>query len=176
MDAIAVLLDAAARPQDAARTVLRGLEAEVLNTLVPGPSSRGSSIAWLVWHAARQQDAQVAHLAGVAQVWMSGGWGERLGIQRGEAATGFGDTPDQVAAVQVSDPHELLAYVQAVTDATLGYLRTLDEAALDDVVDTSWEPPVTRGVRIISTIDDATAHLGQAAYVRGLLTSWSIGY
>ena len=46
----------------------------------------------------------------------------------------------------------------------------------DDVVDTNWTPHVTRGVRLISIIDDAVAHLGQAAYVRGLVDGWSIGY
>lgn len=176
MDAIALLIDAIGRPLDAARTVLRGLDAGSLNTQVPGPVSRGNSIAWLVWHAARQQDAQVAQLAGTDQVWVSGGWAERLHIMRGAGATGFGDTTEQVAALHVTDPAELLAYVQAVTDASIAHLRGLGDAALDDIVDRSWEPPVTRGVRIVSVIDDATAHIGQAAYVRGLLTQWSIGY
>ena len=40
---------------------------------------------------------------------------------------------------------------------------------LDRVVDRRWDPPVTLGVRLVSVADDSLQHLGQAAYVRGLL-------
>ncbi|MBA3310924.1 MAG: DUF664 domain-containing protein, partial [Nocardioidaceae bacterium] len=36
------------------------------------------------------------------------------------------------------------------------------------VVDASWDPPVTVGVRLVSLLSDCLQHLGQAAYVRGL--------
>ena len=32
-----------------------------------------------------------------------------------------------------------------------------------------WDPPVTLGVRLAGVYDDDTQHVGQAAYVRGLL-------
>jgi hypothetical protein len=38
-------------------------------------------------------------------------------------------------------------------------------------VDTSWDPPVTLGVRLISVISDDLQHVGQAAYLRGLLAA-----
>ena len=173
MDHTDVLTDAARRPVDAAARVLRGISP---GTLHARPAGRGSSIAWLVWHAARQQDAQVSALAGAEQIWVSGAWAGRLGVHRGPDEIGFGDTPERVAALRIEDPDMLLAYLTAVTDATQAYLRSLTPTALDDVVDTSWDPPVTRGARLISVIDDAVAHLGQAEYARGLLTRWSIGY
>jgi Protein of unknown function (DUF664) len=37
------------------------------------------------------------------------------------------------------------------------------------VVDTRWDPPVTLGVRLISVISDDLQHVGQAAFVRGIL-------
>ena len=40
---------------------------------------------------------------------------------------------------------------------------------LDRVVDRNWDPPVTMGVRLVSIADDCLQHIGQAAYVRGLL-------
>ena len=40
---------------------------------------------------------------------------------------------------------------------------------LDRVVDERWDPPVTLGVRLVSVVNDDAQHLGQAAYVRGLL-------
>ena len=47
--------------------------------------------------------------------------------------------------------------------------KTVTEADLDRVVDERWDPPVTLGVRLVSVVNDDAQHLGQAAYVRGLL-------
>lgn len=173
MDHTDVLTDAARRPVDAATHVLRGISHETLHAR---PAGRGNSIAWLVWHAARQMDAQLADLTGTDQVWSVGGWATRLGIPRGPEAVGFGDTPDEVAGLRVDDPGLLLDYFRAVVDAFVASLAGSSAADLDVVVDTSWDPPVTRGVRLVSLIDDAVAHLGQAAYARGLVEGWSIGF
>jgi len=40
------------------------------------------------------------------------------------------------------------------------------------VVDESWHPPVTLGVRLVSIISDDLQHAGQAAYLRGIITRW----
>jgi hypothetical protein len=37
------------------------------------------------------------------------------------------------------------------------------------VVDESWDPPVTLAVRLVSVISDDLQHVGQAAFVRGVL-------
>lgn len=173
MDHTDVLIDAAGRPLDSAEQALRGISRESLHAR---PAGRGSSIAWLVWHAARQMDAQLAHLAGTAQVWSEGGWAERLGIPRGPKAIGFGDTPDDVAALVVDDPGLLLEYLRTVVATLVGHVEGLSASDLDDIIDTRWDPPVTRGVRLVSIIDDAVAHVAQAAYARGLVEDWRIGY
>jgi hypothetical protein len=36
-------------------------------------------------------------------------------------------------------------------------------------VDRRWDPPVTLGVRLVSILGDDLEHVGQAAYVRGIL-------
>ena len=36
------------------------------------------------------------------------------------------------------------------------------------VIDDAWDPPVTRGVRLVSVVDDDIQHAGQAAYLAGL--------
>jgi hypothetical protein len=48
-------------------------------------------------------------------------------------------------------------------------LQDLVPSDLDRIVDRSWDPPVTMGVRLVSIADDGLQHAGQAAYVRGLL-------
>jgi hypothetical protein len=50
-----------------------------------------------------------------------------------------------------------------------GYGHRLVDADLDRVVDRSWDPPVTLGVRLVSVIADDLQHAGQAAFVRGIL-------
>jgi hypothetical protein len=62
----------------------------------------------------------------------------------------------------------LLEYYDAVHRQTVEFVRTLVDEDLDRVVDTRWNPPVTLGVRLVSTIADCLQHAGQAAYAKGL--------
>ena len=61
------------------------------------------------------------------------------------------------------------AYLDAVQARTVEWLQGLGAGDLDEIVDRRWDPPVTLGVRLVSVADDSLQHLGQAAYVRGLL-------
>jgi len=63
----------------------------------------------------------------------------------------------------------LAGYVAAVGERTHAYVATLEPDDLDRVVDTRWDPPVTLGVRLVSVVNEVNQHVGQAAYLRGLL-------
>ena len=77
-----------------------------------------NSIAWLVWHAARVQDAQVADVAGLDQVWTTLGWVERFDLDLDPADHGYGHTSEQVGQVRASA--DLLAgYLEAVHEQTV---------------------------------------------------------
>jgi hypothetical protein len=130
--------------------------------------SEANSIAWLVWHLTRIQDDHVAGVAGTPQVWTSEGWAERLGLDFDPADTGYGHGSDEVASVQ-ADAESLTGYFDAVHAVTLRFVRSLRDGDLDRVVDERWDPPVTLGVRLVSVIADNLEHVGQAAYVRGVL-------
>ena len=65
----------------------------------------------------------------------------------------------------------LLDYLDVVQARTTEMIEGLAPDDLDRVVDRRWDPPVTLGVRLVSVADDCLQHLGQAAYVRGLLGS-----
>ncbi len=158
---------------DGARQVLDAITSETANQM---PDQVHSSITWLIWHAARQMDAQLARLSGGTQVWHEDGWVSRFSLDRPGDAMGFGDKPEEVAKVRVSDPALLSGYLGAVVDALVAYVRRLSESDLDDVIGHFGGEPVTRGVRIVSMIDDAVAHVAQAAYLRGLLENWRVGY
>lgn len=168
MDVRTLLDDGFSRSLDAFEQTLDGIDVTVLNTM---PGGDHNSIAWLAWHAGRQADVQIADLSGGQQVWSAGGWVSRFGLDLPADAMGYGQSIEDVAKVQVHDPGLLVAYLREVIQTARDYVRTLDESDLDAVIDDSWDPPVTRGVRLISIIDDGSQHAGQAAYVRGLLQS-----
>jgi uncharacterized damage-inducible protein DinB len=127
-----------------------------------------NSIAWLVWHLTRVQDDHVCAVAQTEQAWTSQGWAERFALPFGRLATGYEHSSSEVAAVRVS-AELLTGYHDAVYEATSRYVRTLDDTDLPRVVDESWDPPVTLAVRLISVISDDLQHVGQAAFIRGLL-------
>jgi hypothetical protein len=63
----------------------------------------------------------------------------------------------------------LAGYLAAVRERTRAWVATLEPADLDRVVDTRWDPPVTLGVRLVSVVNEVNQHVGQVAYLRGLL-------
>ena len=138
-----------------------GIVFGVLDGLTPAranwrPDGAGNSITWLLWHLSRGQDEQVADVAA------------RFGFALDPADHGYGHSSEQVDAVRVDSLELLREYHDAVLAQSRGYVRGLDAAALDRVVDSRWDPPVTLGVRLVSILDDSVQHGGQAAYVRGL--------
>ena len=73
--------------------------------------------------------------------------------------------------IQDDDVAGLHRIEQAWTEGekTVAYLPTLSDADLERVIDPSWDPPVTVGIRLVSVIADDLQHVGQAAYVRGVV-------
>ncbi|MCX5383840.1 DUF664 domain-containing protein [Streptomyces sp. NBC_00083] len=166
MNTAEVVTDAFGRVQEEVHAAVEGLSAE---DLAFRPDGGANSIGWLVWHLTRVQDDHIADAAGRDQVWTGEGWADRFGLTLGDEETGYGHTAEQVAAVKDVSAEQLRGYYDAVHERTLAFVKGLDDAALDRVVDERWTPHVTLGVRLISVIGDDLQHAGQAAYVRGLL-------
>ncbi|MER5888846.1 DUF664 domain-containing protein [Streptomyces sp. NPDC001941] len=166
MDIAELLTDAFGRVREEAGAAVEGLTP---GQLAHRPDESANSIGWLVWHLTRVQDDHVADAAGLEQVWTAQGWYDRFGLQLEPGETGYGHGAAQVAAVRDVTAEQLLGYLDAVHEQTLSFVRTLDDAALDRVVDEDWTPHVTLGVRLVSVVSDDLQHAGQAAYARGLL-------
>jgi hypothetical protein len=166
MTSAELLVDAVGRIRQVVHRVVKDLTAEQLGARV---DPEANSIAWLVWHLTRIQDDHVAEVAGVEQVWTSQGWVKRFGLPFDPDDTGYGHQADEVAAVQVASGELLVGYYDAAHQQTIGYLQRLTDAELARVVDRSWDPPVTLGVRLVSVLADGLQHAGQAAFVRGIL-------
>ncbi|HJQ01467.1 MAG TPA: DUF664 domain-containing protein [Jatrophihabitans sp.] len=165
--AVADLLgDAFSRVHQVVTSTVDGLSTEQLRHR---PGREANSIGWLIWHLTRIQDDHVAEAAGLDQVWTGQGFYERFALPFDTTATGYGQSPDEVAAVRVS-AELLIAYHDAVYRQTSRFVAGLTDAELARIVDERWDPPVTLGVRLVSVLSDDLQHAGQAAYLRGQLS------
>jgi len=162
-----ILTDAFERVQHAVHGALDGLTDDQLAARI---TPDANTIAWLVWHLTRIQDDHVADVAGTEQLYTARGWNAKFALPFDDDATGYGFTTADVGAVRAS-ASLLKDYYDAVHANTVGYIATLRDADLDRIVDTSWDPPVTLAVRLVSVVEDDLQHAGQAAYARGILTT-----
>jgi hypothetical protein len=159
-----LLSEAFGRISAVVHSALTGASIEVLTFRVdPG----ANTMAWLIWHLTRVQDGHVAELLDEEQVWTAGGWVDRFDLPFDPEATGYRQSAGDVGAVR-ADADLLAGYYDAVHIRTIDYLRTLTESDFARIVDTSWDPPVTLAVRLVSILSDDLQHAGQASYVRGL--------
>lgn len=136
-----MLIDILSRSRERFDRALDGVTVEQANTQpTPELAPRVDSLTWLAWHTAREIDTQ-----------------------------DWRHTPEEAAQVVVGDLDTLVAYLDDAYALAAAYLRGLTPQVLDEVIDRSWDPPVTRAVRLASIIDDAAQHSGQAVYTRRLL-------
>ncbi|MFF6862302.1 mycothiol transferase [Streptomyces ardesiacus] len=163
-----ILIEGYGRIQEEVHAAVEGLDPDGLNAC---PAAGANSVAWLVWHLTRVQDDHVADAFGLDQVWLSGEWEKRFGLGLPRDDTGYGHSSAKVAKVRVDSAGLLTGYYDAVHEQTLRALRSLTAQDLERVVDDNWDPPVTLAVRLVSVLSDDLQHVGQAAYVRGLVRS-----
>jgi hypothetical protein len=161
-----LLVDAFSRIRGTATSAVAGLNREQLEARIdPG----ANTIAWLLWHLARGQDAQIADVAGSDQVWIADGWADRFALPFPATATGYGHSAEEVAAVKGVSGELLVGYLDAVCDRSTRYVTSLSDTDLERIVDERWDPPVTLSARLVSIISDNLQHAGQAALIRGSL-------
>jgi Protein of unknown function (DUF664) len=163
-----LLIDGFGRIRENVADVLDGLTPEQLTYRIDPDAN---PVSWLVWHLTRVQDDHVAAAFGVPQVWSADGWAGRFGLPTGMMDHGYGHTSNRVASVAAATAASGLLgeYHEATYAQTVKLVSEVRDADLDRVVDTRWTPPVTLGVRLVSVLDDDMQHVGQAAFVRGVV-------
>lgn len=159
-------IDTLKRAQERLEETLEQMTVEEANTM-PAPLIK--SVTWLFWHTARELDMQISDLKGTESLWLTAGWSEKFDLDLPDDTEEWHHTPEEAAKVVVKDKQLLSDYLSASVDFTIEYLENMDEESLDEVIDENWTPPVTRQVRIVSVIDDAVMHSGQAVYTRRLV-------
>lgn len=169
MSSAELLTDAFGRIRETVLAVMEGLTPDqIARRLDPD----ANSIGWLVWHLTRVQDDHIAAAFGVSQVWSDGAWAARFGLPADTMEIGYGHSPEQVGAVTAkvaATPELLTEYHEATQALTAKHVPAIKDADLSRVVDRSWNPPVTLGVRLVSVVNDGTQHAGQAAFIKGIL-------
>jgi hypothetical protein len=168
MTSAGLLVDAFGRIRETVTDTVYGLNHAQLAYRV---TADANPVSWLVWHLTRVQDDHVADAFGVPQVWSAQGWAERFGLPASSTEIGYGHSSAQVAAVggAITSAELLTDYHEATYEQTVKLVSGITDDDLERVVDTSWHPPVTLGVRLVSVINDDLQHVGQAAYLRGIL-------
>ena len=160
-----VLTDSFDRISENVQRVVGRLSDEQLAARVaPG----ANTVAWLVWHLTRVMDDHVAAPRATSRCGPGTAGRRRSPCPSTTARPATGSTDEDVASVRVA-AELLLGYHQAVQAYVHGVVDTLTEEDLDRIVDRRWDPPVTLAVRLVSVVDDATQHAGQADYVAGIL-------
>lgn len=125
------------------------------------------SMTWLLWHTAMVLDVQIAELSGTDWLYHQG-WKEKLPENKTKNPSWL-HTLEEAQSITVDNFDNLFGYFAAARDQAVAYISSLTEDSLSDIVDESWTPAVTRGVRLVSTLDDITMHSGQVFYARRLL-------
>jgi hypothetical protein len=166
MDIAALLLELYGRVPPLAHEAVDGLDAD---RLVWQPAPGANTIGWLVWHLARVQDHHISELTGDGQLWVADDRAAGFGLDPDPSNTGYGHDDADVLEVRAESAAVLLDYLAATDQRATTFIAGLTADALDEIIDRRWDPPVTLGVRLISVADDCLQHVGQAAYVRGLL-------
>lgn len=165
MESKDLLKDGFTRIRELVKISLNDLGSEALSYR---PEPGANSIAWLTWHLTRIQDDHVSEIAGLEQAWVTDDWAAKFGMEPDPENDGRGHGPGEVAAI-TPDSALLLAHHEAVSDRTYKYLATIDTNELDRIIDRSYDPPVSVGVRLVSVLSDNIQHAGQARYLRGIV-------
>lgn len=96
------------------------------------PYSSVNSIAWLLWHMARVEDAGVNRLVvAQPQVFDEGNWGKRMNVAIRHHGTGMTD-PEVTDLSQRIDIAALRAYLEAVRTKTATVVKSLPLEQLDE--------------------------------------------
>lgn len=162
-----LMIDGYGRVLEALEEALDGLTEDDLNEQ-PHPDCNG--MGWLAWHLTRVQDGHIADLMGEEQLWVSEEWHIRFNRPLNPKDIGFGHSSEDVAAFKSPPVETLLEYHRVVLERSKRYISNLSATDLDRELNEPWFQPLpTVGVRLISIMSDDLQHVGQVAYLRGLL-------
>ena len=159
-----VLVDSFARVAKGLEEALAGLSQSDLDEQ---PHSDCNSMGWLTWHLTRGQDSAVSWLTGQKQIWIENGWHAKFNRAPNTGDSGFGAKSEDVAAFRSPEVEVLVGYHRAVFEQSKQYLGNLTTKELGRNLNSPAFPNVE--ALLVAMLSDGLQHLGQVAYLRGLL-------
>jgi len=148
---------------------LQGLTQEDLDWQ---PKPDCNSIGWITWHVSRILDYASSLFAEEEQLWIKDGWYGRFNRPADPEDRGR-HTPEQVAAFKSPDADTMIAYYRVALEKFKQYLSTVSSYDLDRQINDEFSQILpTLGSRINAILRETQQHLGQIAYIRGLLQGY----
>jgi hypothetical protein len=146
--------------------VVNGLREEQLRAL---PDGCEHSIAWLLWHVARTEDAAInLVLAGTEQVLHRDGWLPRLGVAYRDIGTAMSDADVRALSAAIDIP-ALLAYRLAVGQRTREVVQQTPMDVLQQSVEARRIARVKAESAVVEAAHDVAAYWGRHSKANLLL-------
>ena len=159
------------------RELERALDGLTIDDLNQQPHPDCNSIGWLAWHLTRCQDGANEDLMGEEQLWVKDKWYARFNRAPDPTDMGYGHSSKDVAAFKSPNSKVLMEYHHAVFEQTIRYINSkFSETELErEFVNPTFPGINTVRALLLGVISDNLQHVGQVAYVRGLLKGkgWS---
>ncbi len=164
MNAAQLYLETIERADGTLKRALDGLTPDELRKQVAGPDS--NPIGWLVWHLTRTRDSIINGFNGTPTLWEKE-WAQRFHMDVSPPR----HEPQNVHTFDPRDLDTLLGYYSAVAKETAEIVESLTEKDLDTMVPPTQpgRPPASVASRLGVVLNDNIQHIGQVAYLRGLL-------
>jgi hypothetical protein len=148
---------------------LNGLSIEQLRSQPAGPES--NPIGWISFHLSRVHDNTFSSLLGKEQAWKEEKWYEKFGLSPQTTSLG-GSSLDQVRAFDPVGAEVLAGYWRATRARSHEFLESISDSDIEKLSPSSppsAPEPETIRLTIARVTSDAAQHIGQVAYIRGLV-------
>lgn len=133
------------------------------------PSLGSNDIQWNVWHMIRVEDTWVnKRLKSEEEIWITNGWYKRFGMKTTDH--GARQSTDEVRSIPTLKMEELKEYFLEVRKSTLEFVQQMDQNQLEKVYTENGKT----GAWIIGhLLVEESQHLGQIAYIRGIIRGFN---
>ena len=159
-----MLIDGLSRSRQRFDRALSGVAVEQANTQpTPENGARLDSLSWLAWHTARRSTSDRAYRRRPAGVDSSPATKERFALDLPGTTAKIGTTP-RTGGQSCGERHIGACLLVSTTPYAWAndYLRGLKGGRFRQSHRRFLGPPVTLAARLVSIVDDAAQHSGQA--------------
>ena len=153
------------RNWDMVANAVAGVDDETLGRM---PNDQSNPMNWLVWHMTRVVDRFIhSRFQETGQVWNSGRWHEKFGMDADPDEFGIGWSTQQVSDWPAPSRETLMGYYEAVNAAARDYISGLGADDLERHVPAPGGTTMSVGDALGILVWDNIVHGGQVAYLRG---------